>query len=85
MNKDKIGENLIISSLSILQSLSLVANGARKNTLKILVVLQCENIKELNKINLQILSIVEGFSTINIANAFITRFNPLKEFKEIAE
>ena len=41
MNKDKIGENLIISPLSIFQVLSLVANGARKNTLsEILDVLQ---------------------------------------------
>ena len=41
MNKDKIGENLIISPISIFQVLSLVANGARKNTLsEILDVLQ---------------------------------------------
>ena len=39
----------------------------------------------LNKINLQILSIVKDFSTIEIANAVMTRFNPLKEFNLIAE
>ena len=86
MNKDKIGKNLIISPLSIFQVLSLAANGARKETLsEMLDVLQYENIDELNKINLQILSIVKDFSTIEIANAVMTRFNPLKEFNLIAE
>ena len=86
MNKDKIGKNLIISPLSIFQALSLTANGARKDTLsEMLDVLQYENIDELNKINLQILSIVKDFSTIDIANAVMTRFNPLEEFKLIAE
>ena len=33
MNKDKIGENLIISPLSIYQALSLAANGANGQTL----------------------------------------------------
>ena len=43
MNKDKIGENLIISPLSIFQALSLAANGARKDTLsEMLDVLQYE-------------------------------------------
>jgi len=32
MNKDKIGENLIISPLSIFKVLSLAANGTRKDT-----------------------------------------------------
>ena len=86
MNKEKIGENLIISPLSIFQALSLAANGANGNTLsEMLDVLQYENIDELNKINLQILSIVKDFSTIDIANAVMTRFNPLKEFSAIAE
>ena len=86
MNKEKIGENLIISPLSIFQALSLAANGAKKETLsEMLDVLQYENIDELNKINLQILSIVKDFSTIDIANAVMTRFNPLKEFNVIAE
>ena len=86
MNKEKIGENLIISPLSIFQALSLAANGAKKETLsEMLDVLQYESIDDLNKINLQILSIVKDFSTIDIANAVMTRFNPLKEFKAIAE
>ena len=86
MNKDKIGENLIISPFSIFQALSLAANGARKDTLsEMLDVLQYRNIDELNKINLEIISIVKDFSTIDIANAVMTRFNPLKEFNLIAE
>jgi serpin B len=86
MNKNKIGENLIISPLSIFQALSLAANGARKDTLsEMLDVLQYENIDELNKINLEILSIVKNFSTIDIAFALMTTFNPLKEFKLIAD
>ena len=86
MNKERIGENLIISPLSIFQALSLVANGAKKETLsEMLDVLQYENIDELNKINLQILSIVKDFSTLDIANAVMTRFNPLKEFNIFAE
>ena len=65
MNKEKIGENLIISPLSIFQALSLEANGARKDTLsEMLDMLQYENNDELNKINLQILSIVKDFSII---------------------
>jgi len=86
MNKENIGNNLIISPLSIFQALSLAANGARKDTLsEMLDVLQYENIDELNKINLQILSVVKNFTTIDIANAVMTRFDPLKEFKLIAE
>jgi len=86
MNKEGIGENLIISPLSIFQALSLAANGAKKETLsEMLDVLQYENIDELNKINLQILSIVKDFSTLDIANAVMTRFNPLEEFNIIAE
>ena len=57
MNKDKIGENLIISPLSIFQALSLAANGARKDTLsEMLDVLQYENIDELNKINFDLIN-----------------------------
>ena len=64
MNKENIGNNLIISPLSIFQALSLAANGARKDTLsEMLDVLQYENIDELNKINLQILSVVKNFTT----------------------
>ena len=50
MNKDKKGENLIISPLSIFQALSLAANGAREQTQsEMLDLLQSETINELNE------------------------------------
>ena len=86
MNKEKVGENLIISPLSIFQSLSLTANGAKNDTLlEMLDILQCNSIYQLNKINSQILSIVKNFTTIDIANAVMVRFNTLKRFKTIAQ
>ena len=86
MNKDKKGENLIISPLSIFQALSLAANGAKEKTqTEMLKLLQCDNIDDLNKINYEILSIFKEFSTIDIANAVMTKFTPLKEFTDVAE
>ena len=85
MNKEKKGENLIISPLSIFQALSLATNGAKEQTqLEMLDVLQVDNIDELNKINYKILSIFEKFSTIDIANAVMTKFTPLDDFVNIA-
>ena len=57
MNKDKAGENLIISPLSIFQALSLTANDAKEETLsEMLDLLESDSLKELNKINLEIIS-----------------------------
>ena len=86
MNKAKIGENLIISPLSIFQALSLAANGTKGDTqLEMLELLESDNIEELNKINFNILSIIQKFSTINIANAVVTKFTPLENFTLISE
>ena len=86
MNKEKIGENLIISPLSIFQALSLVANGAKGETLsEMLDLLQTDSLDNLNKINYQIISIFKQFSTIDIANAVMSKFTPLKNFTIIAE
>ena len=86
MNKKKRGDNLIISPLSIFQALSLVANGAKKNTQsEILDLLQTDSIDELNEINYQILKALNSFGTIDIANAVMTRFTPLEEFINIAQ
>ena len=86
INKKKRGENLIISPLSIFQALSLVANGAKKNTQsEILEVLQVDSINELNEINYQILEIFKSLKTIDIANVVMTRFTPLKAFTNIAQ
>ena len=84
MNKGKIGENLIISPLSIFQVLSLAANGAKEETLEqMLDVLQYDDLEELNEVNFEILESVQKFSTVSIANAVMTRFTPLKSFIEI--
>ena len=86
MNKKKIGENLIISPLSIYQALSLTANGAKKDTLsEMLELLEASSLDELNQMNYKILSILKEFSTIDIANAVMSKFTPLADFVEVAE
>lgn len=86
MNKEKKGENLIISPLSIFQVLSLTANGAKgKTQSEMLDTLQAGTIEDLNNINYEILSSFKGFTTIDIANAVMTRFTPLNSFTSIAE
>ena len=86
MNKGKIGENLIISPLSIFQALSLTANGAKEETLsEMLELLEFNSIDKLNELNYQILSNFKRFSTVDIANAVMTRITPLKSFSNIAE
>ena len=85
MNKKFIKKNLIISPLSAYQILSLTSNGAMGNTLQeMLLTLSSNNIKDLNKNNLNILNTVKKFSTLEVANAIMTVFNPKKEFKNIA-
>ena len=86
MNKEKEGQNLIISPLSIFQALSLAANGAKGDTLlEMLDLLEANSLDELNKINYEIISTFQKFKTIDIANAVMTRFTPLKDFTEIAK
>ena len=86
INKEKEGENLIISPLSIYQALSLAANGAKGKTLsEMLDTLENESLEELNKINLEIISIINQFSTIDIANAVMTKFTPLENFTKVLE
>ena len=86
MNKEKKGENLIISPLSIFQALSLATNGAKSETqLEMLDLLQASDIDELNEINYKILSIFKEFTTIDIANAVMTKFTPLEDFANVAK
>ena len=86
INKDKKGENGIISPLSIFQILSLTTNGAKGNTqLQMLDALQSKDIEELNDVNYEILSIFSKFKTVEIANAVMTVFEPLEDFTKIAE
>ena len=86
LNKSKRGQNLIISPLSIFQILSLTANGAKGQTQKEMVqTLQGADLDKLNYINYEMLDIFQKFETVEIANAVMSRFTPLKEFNEIAE
>ena len=86
MNKEKIGENLIISPLSIFQALSLAANGANGKTLsEMLELLQSDSLDELNELNYQFISTFKQYSTIDIANAVLTKFTPLENFTIIAK
>ena len=86
MNKEKTGENLIISPLSIFQALSLAANGANGKTLsEMLDLLQSDSLDELNELNYQFISIFNEYSTIDIANAVMTRFIPSEDFTKIAK
>ena len=86
INNDKSGKNVIISPLSIYQVLSLLTNGAKESTLsEMLSVLGCTSLDELNDINYKILSKISSFSTIDIANAVMTRFKPLENFCSVAD
>ena len=85
MNKEKVGNNLIISPLSIFQVLSLTANGARDETLsQMLEVLQQKNLFRLNTVNQNIIRLIRRFTTLSTANAVMTRFSPLEGFMDIA-
>ena len=81
INKEKIGENLIISPLSIYQLLSLLSNGAKGETISEMIkALGSSNIEELNDINRKILEQSKLFSNIEIANAIMTKCKPLNSF-----
>ena len=86
MSKEKAGENLIISPLSIFQALSLAANGAKGETQsEMFELLQKNSIEELNDLNYKIIEIFKKYSTLEIANAVMTKFTPLDSFVEISE
>ena len=86
LNKDKKGMNLIISPLSIYQVLSLLANGAEGETLSEMVkILGSNDIMELNNINEKILEESKKFSTLDIANAIMTKCYPPNLFLSYAK
>ena len=86
INKQFVNKNLIISPLSAYQILSLAANGAKEKTLSEMVsALGGKSLEELNKINLQILNEAKKFSTVEIANAIMTKFVPDKNFLAIGQ
>ena len=78
--------NVSISPLSIFQALSLVTNGARGETQdELLKLLDNKKMEELNSINLQILLLSKQFSSLEIANAIMTKLSPSMKFKNIAK
>ena len=86
INKGRNGENLIISPLSIFQALSLAANGAKGQTQsEMLELLQYDTLDALNQVNFEILSVIEEYTTIDIANAIMTKFTPLKKFRTVSK
>ena len=81
LNKNYKNENIIVSPLSVYQILGLTANGAKGKTLKeIISALGNKNLKEVNKINADILKLAKELRTVEIANAVMTKFPPKKSF-----
>ena len=86
VNKENRNKNINISPLSAYQVLGLTANGAKKETLEqMLLALGNSNLEELNLINTQILSICKQFTTVEIANAIMTKFRPKQTFMDVAD
>ena len=81
INQKYINKNLVTSPLSAYQILGLTANGANGKTLEqMLLALENESLEELNNINIEILKTSKDFTTIEIANAIMTGFNPKEKF-----
>lgn len=79
IEKSYAGKNFIISPLSIYYILSLTANGAKNNTLsEILSILSHQSKEEINNFNKSILSLVNGFQSVNFANGLFTKV-PIKD------
>ena len=84
INKSNIGKNIMISPISIFHILSLTANGAANKTLtEMLHALSEKNLIELNKKNSTISSLFAKFTSVELANAVFTRFNPLDDFQKM--
>jgi len=78
--------NIIISPLSIYQAISLVTNGANGSTQKeLLDLLDEKEIEEINLINTKILSQIKEDSSLEIANAIMSKVSPLNSFTQTAK
>ena len=85
INKNLINKNIITSPLSAYQVIGLTSNGANDKTLEqMLLALENESLEELNNINVEILKTSKDFTTIEIANAIMTTFNPKEKFLNAA-
>ena len=86
LNKKSKGKNLTISPLSIFQALSLLTNGANGETQnELLKLLDDKSMEEINEINLKILTKIKDMSSLEIANAIMTRVSPLPNFIKLAK
>ena len=86
LNQKNKGKNLTISPLSIFQALSLVTNGANGETQnELLKLLDNKGMEEINEINIKIISKIKDMSSLEIANAIMTRVSPLPSFIKIAK
>ena len=73
IKQSEIGNNIVISPLSIYKILSLCANGADKKTLKEMVKSLCnKSLDEINDINRELNSTIDNFKTVTIANSIFT-------------
>ena len=78
--------NLIISPLSIFQAISLVTNGANGETQKeLLKLLDNKEMEEISMINSKILKKLKENSSLEIANAIMSKLSPLNDFTYIAK
>ena len=86
LNKNSNGKNLILSPISIFQILSLTSNGANGLTKEeMLETLGNSNDVSLNSVNYNLLKVLKNFTTVETANAVMTKFKPEKKFTEICE
>lgn len=86
VTKSNIGRNIMISPLSIYHILSLTTNGAKNNTLKeMLTALSNKDINQMNETNQLISSEIKNFSSLELANAIFSIFNPIDSFMKIVK
>ena len=86
LSKKNKNKNLTISPLSIFQALSLTTNGAKGETqTELLKLLDNREMEEINLINSNILSIIKDNSSLEIANAIMSKLTPLPTFIQISK
>ena len=85
-NLDNYGKNVLLSPLSMYQVLGLTTNGAYGTTQKeMLSTLQAESLSELNSVNVQLIEIINKFTTVELANGVMTIFDPIKSFLKVCD
>ena len=86
LNKKNKNKNVTISPLSIFQALSLATNGAKGETqVDLLKLLDNKEMEEINLINSNILSKIKDNSSLEIANAIMSKLTPLPTFIKISK